>query len=75
MPSEWASERLAALAGRAAFRPFARAGRGEGSVAMVCITVALTFQLLAIRVVLVSLVEALRRSDRSWRWCWAVCVP
>ena len=45
-----------------------RSARGEAKVllmAMVCITVALTFQLLAIRVVLVSLVEAFKRAVGS----------
>ena len=46
-----------------------RSARGEAKVllmAMVCITVALTFQLLAIRVVLVSLVEAFKRAVGSF---------
>jgi len=45
-----------------------RSARGESRLlflAMVCITVALTFQLLAIRVVLVSLVEAFKRAVGS----------
>lgn len=45
-----------------------RSTRGEAKLlllAMICITVALTFQLLAIRVVLVSLVEAFKRAVGS----------
>ncbi len=45
-----------------------RSARGEARlliVAMICITVALTFQLLAIRGVLVSLVEAFKRAVGS----------
>jgi drug/metabolite transporter (DMT)-like permease len=45
-----------------------RSARGEAKlllVAMMCITVALTFQLLAIRAVLVSLVEAFKRAVGS----------
>jgi drug/metabolite transporter (DMT)-like permease len=46
-----------------------RSARAEAKVllvAMVCITVALTFQLLAIRIVLVSLVEAFKRATGSF---------
>jgi drug/metabolite transporter (DMT)-like permease len=46
-----------------------RSARGEAALlfmTMICITVALTFQLLAIRVVLVSLVEAFKRAVGSF---------
>lgn len=55
---------LAALAWQGRLAALGSA-RGEAKllvVAMICISVALTFQLLAIRVVLVSLVEALKRA-------------
>jgi drug/metabolite transporter (DMT)-like permease len=58
---------LAALAWQRRL-PALRSARGEAGLlvmAMVCITLALTFQLLAIRVVLVSLVEAFKRAGGS----------